>query len=382
MRSVYLDNNATTPVDPRVVQAMLPLLTEDFGNPSSMHRVGGRAAAHVERARAEVAGLIAARDDEIVFTSGGTEADNAALRGVLAARPARRHVVISAVEHHAILDAAALLEREGVEVTRVGVQRDGRLKLDELAGAIRADTALVSVMLANNETGVILPVAEAAAIAHARGVPLHTDAVQALGKIPVNVGELGIDLLSLSAHKIHGPKGAGGLYVRRGTPFRPMLIGGHQERDRRGGTHNTSGLAGLGEACAILRREGADALPRVEQLRDRLERGVVERIGRARVIGADAPRLPNTACIGFEGVDSEAVLLLLSEAGICASGGAACSSGSLEPSHVLSAMGVPPQVARGQVRFSVGRDTREEEMEIVLEALPAIVEKAAALAVS
>lgn len=373
---VYLDNNATTPVDPRVVDAMLPLLTAEFGNPSSIHRVGSAAAALLERARASVAALIGARDSEIVFTSGGTEADNAAVRGVLAARPGRRHLVITSVEHHAILDLADALERDGVaEVTRVGVDRAGRLDLEEMESAVRDDTALVSVMLANNETGVILPVAAVADIARRRGAKTHTDAVQALGKIPVNVDALGVDLLSLSGHKVFAPKGVGALYVRRGTPFRPMMLGGHQERDRRGGTQNTSGIAALGRACELLPELEGRELERIAGLRDRLEREISTLFPRAHIIGRESPRLGNTSCICFEGVEAEALLLLLSEAGICASSGAACSSGSLESSHVLKAMGVPPEVGQGEVRFSLGPHNTDADVDALLSVLPRALHK-------
>lgn len=377
---IYLDNNATTPVDPRVVEAMLPLLTERYGNPSSIHRAGAAAAAAVDGARASVAALIGARESEIVFTSGGTEADNAALRGVLAARPERRHLVITTVEHHAVIDLADALEREGVaEVTRVGVDGAGRLKLEEMEGAIRGDTALVSVMLANNETGVLMPVAAVAAMARRHGAKVHTDAVQALGKVRVNVDELGVDLLSLSGHKVFAPKGVGALYVRRGTPFRAMMLGGHQERDRRGGTQNTSGIAALGRACELAAERDRGEQERVRALRDRLEREVTARWPQARVIGGEAERLGNTSCVCFAGVEAEALLLMLSEAGICASSGAACSSGSLELSHVLKAMGVSPEVGQGEVRFSFGPQNRESDVDAVLEVLPRALRKLSVL---
>lgn len=374
----YLDNNATTRPDDRVVAAMLPLLTERYGNPSSAHYFGAQVAAEIEEARRQVAGLLGARDSEIVFTGGGTEADNAALRGVLAARPDRRHLVISAVEHHAILQTAERLEEEGIAVTRIGVDGAGRLDLAALAAALRPDTALVSVMLANNETGVIFPLAEVAAIARRAGVPVHTDAVNALGKMPVDVEALGVDLLSLSAHKIHGPKGVGALYIRRGTPFRPWQIGGSQERGRRGGTLNAPGIVGLGAACRILRELAPDDQARIAALRDRLEAGLLERCPRAHVIGREAPRLPNTLCLCFEGVLSEPIVLLLSEAGVCVSSGAACASGSVEPSHVLQAMGIPAHIAQGQIRLSLSRFTTPADIDRALDVLPPAVEKVAA----
>ena len=373
----YLDNNATTQVDPRVVAAMVPILGEQYGNPSSAHYFGTQVAMQIEEARTNVAGLIGARVSEIVFTSGGTEADNAALRGVLAARPSQRHVIISAVEHHAIFEPCAQFEREGLEVTRVGVDGAGRLDLDQLTDSLRDDTALVSIMLANNETGVILPINQVSEIAKQHGVLVHTDAVNALGKMPVNVDDLGVDLLSLSAHKFHGPKGAGALYIRRGTPFRPSQIGGAQERGRRGGTLNAPGIIGLGAACAILRELGADAMEKCRVLRDRLEAELIERFPEAHICGAQAERLPNTACICFPGLSSEAILLLLSEAGICVSSGSACSSGSLEPSHVLVAMGIDPQVAQGEIRFSLGRFNTAADIERLLQVLPAALDKVA-----
>ena len=374
----YLDNNATTRPDERVVAAMLPLFTERYGNPSSGHRLGAQAAAEVEEARARVAALIGARDSEIVFTSGGTEADNAALRGVLAASPGKQHLIVSAVEHHAILETAERLEEEGVHVSRIDVDDAGRLDLDRLAGAIRDDTALISVMLANNETGVIFPLKEVCRIARERGVPVHTDAVNALGKMPVDVEELGVALLSLSGHKIYGPKGAGALYIRRGTAFRACQTGGSQERGRRGGTLNAPGIVGLGMACQVLRERGPEEVVRIRTLRDRLEVELQRRLPDVQIIGAAAERLPNTALVCFPGIAAQALLILLSEAGICVSGGAACASGSLEPSHVMKAMGVDPGVAQGEMRFSLGRFNTEADLDRLFEVLPAALKKVAA----
>lgn len=374
----YLDNNATTRPDERVVSAMLPLLTERYGNASSTHDFGVEVGVEVEQARGSVAGLIGARESEIVFTSGGTEADNAALRGVLAARPGKRHLIISAVEHHAILETAEQLEDEGVAVTRIGVDRDGRLDLDALADAIRDDTGLISIMLANNETGVILPVKEVCDIAKQRAVPVHTDAVNALGKIPVNVEELGVSLLSLSAHKIYGPKGVGALYIQRGTPFRAWQVGGAQERSRRGGTLNAPGIVGLGMACQVFREMDDAETTRIAALRDWLEAELTRRCPSVHIIGREAERLPNTTCACFERVSSEAVVLLLSEAGICVSSGAACASGSQEPSHVLQAMRIEPHIAHGEIRFSLGRFNTEADVDRLFEVLPAVLEKVAA----
>ncbi len=382
-RLTYLDNNATTRVAPAVLEAMRPFWEDQYANAASPHRFGAYAAARVEEARAAVARLLQSRDSEIVFTSGGTEADNAALRGVLAARPDRRHLVISAVEHHAVLTPAELLESEGISVTRVGIDARGRLDLDALDRALRPDTALVSIMLANNETGVVFPLAEIARRAKAVGAVVHADAVNAVGKIVVHVEELGVDLLSISAHKLHGPKGVGALYVRRGTRWRPTIVGGPQERERRGGTSNVPGIVGFGAACALLCEaehapEGPTAT-RIRALRDRLETEITLCVPGARVIARDEPRLPNTSCICFEGVGAEALILLLSEAGICVSSGAACSSGSLEPSHVLKAMAIPPEIAQGQVRFSLSRFSSEADVRHVLEVLPEAVRRVAAV---
>jgi cysteine desulfurase len=375
----YLDNNATTRPDERVVAAMLPLLTERYANPSSGHQFGMRVAAEMDEARTRVAALLAARESEIVFTSGGTEADNAALRGVLAATPAKRHLIISAVEHHAILETAERLEEEGVQVTRVRVDHEGRLDLAALAGAIRDDTALISIMLANNETGVIYPLREVSRIAQERGVPVHTDAVNALGKLPVSVDELGVSLLSLSSHKIYGPKGVGALYLRRGTPFRAWQTGGAQERGRRGGTLNAPGIVGLGMACQVLRERGASDATRIRALRDRLETELRHCCPKVEIIGAGAERLPNTTLACFPGIAAQALLILLSEAGICASGGAACASGSLDPSHVLKAMGIDPFSAQGEVRFSLGRFNTDADLDRLFNLLPVALQKIAAI---
>lgn len=357
---------------------MLPMLTEHWGNPSSAHQFGAEAAVAIEQARRHVAALIGAAPTDIVFTSGGTEADNAALRGVLAAQPERRHVVITAVEHHAIIETAERLEREGFYTSRVGVDRSGRLDMDELAYAICDDTNVVSVMLANNETGVLFPVREVAALAHRRGVLMHTDAVNALGKVPVNVDELGVDLLSLSSHKIYGPKGVGALYVRPGTPFRKWQIGGGQERGRRGGTLNAPGIVALGAACGILSEQGPDVNERIRGLRDRLEREVAGIAPAARFIGRAAERLPNTTCVCFPGLLGETIVVLLSEAGICVSSGAACAAGAVEPSHVLKAMRVEPEVAKGEIRFSLGRFNTAADIDRLVEVLPGVLRQAAA----
>jgi cysteine desulfurase len=376
----YLDNNATTRPDPQVVDAIVPLLAEHWGNASSAHRFGAQVAAEVEAARGHVARLIGARDSEIVFTSGGTEADNAALRGVLAATPEKRHLIISAIEHHAILETAEQLEREGVAVTQIGVDTQGRLDLDALAGAFCEDTALVSIMLANNETGVVLPLREVCDLAAAHNVPVHTDAVNALGKIPVDVAALGVSLLSLSGHKIYGPKGVGALCIRRGTPFQAWQIGGGQERRRRGGTLNTPGIIGLGKACELLAQHADDDNARIGALRERLEAALRAQFPQVQIIGAESARLPNTTCACFAGLPSEPIVMLLSEAGVCVSSGSACTSGSLELSHVLKAMQIDAQVGQGEVRFSLGRFNTDADIDRLLEHLPRVIEKVAASA--
>lgn len=372
---VYLDNNATTRLDERVLEAMLPLMRDAFANASSTHRMGSAVAARVEGAREGVAASIGASPGEIIFTSGGTESDNAALVGVLGARPRKRHVIVSSVEHSAILEKCTALEAEGVEVTRIAVSSAGRLDLDQMRAALRPDTALVSVMLANNETGTIFPLRDVCEIAKSEGVLVHTDAINAMGKIPVDVAALGVDLLSISAHKIHGPKGCGALYVRRGTPFRPLIIGGGQERGRRGGTLNAPGIVGLATACQLAQEAITAEMPRLAALRDAFEARLQDRFENLVIVGRSAPRVGNTSCLCLPGLSAEPLVLLLSEAGVCISSGSACSSGSLDPSHVLRAMGLPPEVAQGQLRFSWSRMSTEADVERVIEVLPGIVDK-------
>ncbi|MBI3098288.1 MAG: aminotransferase class V-fold PLP-dependent enzyme [Planctomycetes bacterium] len=372
---IYLDYNATTPVDPAVFEAMRPMFLEAFGNPSSGHTAGRRAAAEVSRARERVAAAIGATAHDIVFTSGGTEADNLAVRGLAAMRPERRHLVCSAVEHPAVLVTCRSLAAAGYRLTEIPVNRQGRLDLEALQAALTPDTALCALMAANNETGSVLPVAEAGRMCRERGVPFHVDATQALGKIPVNVGAWNCDTLACSAHKLYGPKGTGALFVRRGLSLVPQQLGGHQERELRGGTHNAAGIVGFGVACEIAVSRLAGETARLRDLRDRLERGVLAAVPGAVVNGLDpslppdggpspgsAARLPNTTNISFPGVDAQALLITLDQAGICASGGAACASGAIEASSVLLAMGVPEEIARGAIRFSVGRMTTEGEM--------------------
>jgi cysteine desulfurase len=379
MRVVYMDNNATTRVDPSVAEEMLPFFTDSYGNPSSMHVMGGMAQRAVSEAREKVAQLLNAHPDEIVFTSCGTESDNAAIRGVLEAWPEKRHLITTRVEHPAVWNQIPYLRQRGYRVTELRVDREGKLDLDQLRGALGDDTALVSIMFANNETGVVFPLAEIAEIVKARGIPLHTDAVQAVGKLQVDLARLPVDLLSMSGHKIHAPKGIGVLYIRRGTRIAPFMIGGHQERGRRGGTENVPYIVGLGKAAELSREELSREPLRLRSLRDRLEQGILERIPRVLINGKDTQRLPNTLSCCFEYVEGESLLLLLSDLGICASSGSACTSGSLEPSHVLRAMGVPYTAAHGSIRFSLGRFNTEEEVDYVLEHLPGIVERLRAI---
>jgi cysteine desulfurase len=371
---VYLDNNATTRVDPQVLEAMLPYFSEYYGNPSSMHSFGGGVAAHLRTAREQLAHLLGAAPEEIVFTSCGTESNSTAIHAALESHPGRRHIVTSRVEHPAIKNLAEVLSKKGYHTTFVPVDGRGRLDLDQLYDSLSDDTAVVSLMWANNETGVIFPIEEVARRVKERGIVFHTDAVQAVGKIPIDLGRSAVDMLSLSGHKLHGPKGVGALYVRKGTKYVPFMIGGHQERNRRGGTENTAAIVGLGKAAELAGRFLASGGYRgVSALRDRLEQGLLARVPHVRVNGDPEQRLPNTASVAFEYVEGEAILLMLNEHGICASSGSACTSGSLEPSHVLRAMGVPFTAAHGSIRFSLSRYTTEKEVDFVLEKLPPVI---------
>ena len=378
-RLIYLDNNATTRPLPEVVEAMLPLMHEGYANPSSVHQFGQTARHRVETAREQVATSIGATPKEIVFTSGGTESINLAIRGVLRSRPERRHFVTSAIEHSAVMKLADELEREGYRVDRVGVDGNGRLDEQEWSDKLTEETALASLMQANNETGVVFDVARLTEIAADKGVPLHLDAVQAVGKLEISVADWPVTLMSLSAHKFHGPKGIGALFVRRRTRLAPLISGGSQERNLRGGTENVPGIVGMGVAAVAAVRDRETVSQQVGNLRDALERGILEGVSFAHVVGKGAQRVHNTANIAFEGLEAEAILLLLSEAGICASSGSACSSGSLEPSHVLQAMGVDPQIAHGAIRFSLSRFNTAEEIDSVVAALPALLAKLTAL---
>ncbi|MCA8878567.1 MAG: cysteine desulfurase NifS [Rhodobacteraceae bacterium] len=372
---VYLDNNATTRVYPDVVAAMLPFFTEQFGNASSIHAFGDEVGKAIRAARRSLQALIGAEfDHEIIFTSGGTESNNTAIRSALAAQPGRDEIITSTVEHPAILSLCDWLEKhEGVTVHRVPVDSAGRLDIDAYKAALGPKTALVSFMWANNETGTIFPVDGLAGLAKDAGALFHTDAVQAVGKVEIDLKSTDIDMLSLSSHKLHGPKGLGALYLRKGTRFRPLIRGGHQERGRRGGTENAPAIVGLGKAADLARATLPADMARMAALRDRLEKGLVQRIGHCFVTGDPHDRLPNTSTIAFEYIEGEAILLLLNKAGIAASSGSACTSGSLEPSHVLRAMNIPFTAAHGAIRFSLSRETTETEVDRVLEVMPAII---------
>ncbi len=374
MDVVYLDNNATTRVAPEVVEAMLPYLSEYYGNPSSMHSFGGDVGEKIKAARRQVADLIGTTPNEIVFTSCGTESDGTAIRAAIESNPDRKKIITSRVEHPAIKNLYETLSKKGYRVTFVPVDNQGRLDLDYLYKSLDDDTAIVSLMWANNETGVIFPVEEISQEVKDRGIIFHTDAVQAAGKIPIDVNATGIDMLSLSGHKFHAPKGIGVLYIRKGTKFAPYMIGGHQEEGRRGGTENVASIVALGKAAEMAKQHlENNGYACVGELRDKLETSLLERISHSMVNGDTQHRLPNTTSIAFEYVEGEAILLMMNEHGICASSGSACTSGSLEPSHVLRAMGVPFTAAHGSIRFSLSRYTTEKEIDFVIEKMPPII---------
>jgi cysteine desulfurase len=375
MKTVYLDNNATTQVAAEVLEVMLPYFSDLYGNPSSMHSFGGQVAREIRVARKQVADLLGASLEEIIFTSCGTESDNTAIRSALAVHPDRRHIVTSRVEHPAIKALCMHLAAQGYRVTELPVDKGGLLDINQYEKVLSSDTAVVTLMWANNETGVLFPVEKAAELAHERGILFHTDAVQAVGKIPIEMKTNVIDMLSLSGHKLHAPKGIGVLYVRRGTKYAPFMIGGHQEKERRGGTENTPSIIGLGKACELAVRQMATESARVKQLRDKLEKKIMAIIPCSQVNGDPLSRLPNTTNISFEFVEGEGILLLLDEYGICASSGSACTSGSLQPSHVLRAMGVPFTMAHGSIRFSLSIYNKEDEIDFVIEKLPPIIER-------
>ncbi|WP_028575500.1 cysteine desulfurase NifS [Desulfonatronovibrio hydrogenovorans] len=375
MKTIYLDNNATTRTAPEVIQEMQPFFGEYYGNPSSMHSFGGYVQQKIALARERVGAGLGCLPEEVVFTSGGTEADNAAIFSAVQAQPDKKHLVTTRVEHPAVLSTMKYLEGKGYRITYLGVDQEGRLDMDEYIDSLQPETALVSVMYANNETGVIFPVPEMAAAARDRGILFHTDAVQAMGKISMSLNDLPVDYLVLSGHKIHGPKGVGALYVRKKSPFRPYIMGGHQERGRRAGTENTTGIIGLGKAMELAMTHLESGNKKMADLRDRLEQELLKSVPRSRVNGENVNRLPNTLNISFSYVEGEAILLLLDQDGICASSGSACTSGSLEPSHVLRAMGVPFTHVHGSIRFSLSRYTTDQEIDLVLDRLPRIIQR-------
>lgn len=373
---IYLDNNATTMVAPEVVEAMLPYFSDFYGNPSSMHSFGGDVARKVKEARENVARLIGANVDEIVFTSCGTESDGTAIRAAIESNPNKRHIVTSRVEHPAIKNLYESLSKQGYHITFVPVDNQGRLDLDYFYDSLNDDTAVASLMWANNETGVIFPIEKISQNIKDRGIVFHTDAVQAAGKIPIDVASTGVDMLSLSGHKFHAPKGIGALYIRKGTKFSPFMIGGHQEHGRRGGTENVASIVGMGKAAALAKEHvDTNGYERIRQMRDKLESNLLKQVPNSVVNGDREHRLPNTTSIAFEYVEGEAILLMMNEHGICASSGSACTSGSLEPSHVLRAMGVPYTAAHGSIRFSLSRYTTEEEIDVVIKTLPPIIDR-------
>ncbi len=374
MKPIYMDNNATTACDPAVVEAMLPFFTEQFGNASSIHSFGAQVGKALKEARIKVQNLLgAAHDSEIVFNSCGTESDSTAILSAIRAQPERRTIITTVVEHPAILTLCDQLEKEGYVVHKLKVSKKGRVDLDEYKSLLNDRVAIVSIMWANNETGTIFPVEEMAEMAHEKGIMFHTDAVQAVGKLAIDLKTTKIDMLSLSGHKLHAPKGIGVLYLRRNTRFRPLLRGGHQERGRRAGTENSAAIVGLGVACDLAQQHMEAENTTVKRLRDRLERGILAQVKNAFVNGDTLYRLPNTASIAFEYVEGEGILLLLNRQGIAASSGSACTSGSLEPSHVMRAMGIPYTAAHGTIRFSLSRYNTAEEVDRVIAAVPPII---------
>ncbi|MDD2336505.1 MAG: cysteine desulfurase NifS [Geobacteraceae bacterium] len=375
MKVVYVDNNATTKVDEAVFEEMRPYFCELYGNPSSMHFFGGQVQKKIDEARKRTAAILGALPEEIIFTACGTESNNSALRSALEIFPEKRHIVTTRVEHPAVLTPCRNLSKRGYRVTELSVDVNGNLDLDELRAVVDEDTAIVSIMYANNETGVVFPIEEIGAIVKEKGALFHTDAVQAVGKIPMNMATSTVDMLSLSGHKLHAPKGVGALYLRKGVPFRPFMVGGHQERSRRAGTENTAGIIALGKACELAGEFLEEENTKVKALRDRLESEILHLIPNVRVNGGAAVRLPNTTSVAFEFVEGEAILLLLNEKGICASSGSACTSGSLEPSHVLRAMGVPFTCAHGSIRFSLSRFSTDDQISTIIREMPPVIQR-------
>ncbi|MCD6395816.1 MAG: cysteine desulfurase NifS [Planctomycetes bacterium] len=373
--AVYMDNNATTRVAGEVIEEMTPYLGELYGNPSSMHSFGGQVGKKIGQARERIASLLGCRPEEIIFTSCGTESDNAAIKGTLDMASSKRTVITTRVEHPAVLSTCREMEHHGYNIVEISVDKNGRLNLDELENSLDEDTAIVSVMYANNETGTVFPIERIVSMVKSKGIVFHTDAVQAVGKIPINLAELPIDLLSLSGHKLHAPKGVGVLYVRKGTRLAPFMVGGHQEFGRRAGTENVPSIIALGKACQLAGENIDDENTRIRKLRDKLEKGILATCPDSRVNGDTQNRLPNTTNISFEYIEGEAILLMLNRFGICASSGSACTSGSLEPSHVLRAMGVPFTAAHGSIRFSLSRYSTEDQVDFVIEKTAPIVNR-------
>ncbi|MHC4206000.1 MAG: cysteine desulfurase NifS [Planctomycetota bacterium] len=379
MKTVYFDNNATTKVAEEVLEEIRPLFCDLYGNPSSMHTFGGQIGRRIRQAREQIANLLGCDSSEIVFTGCGTESDNTAIKGALAAAPNKRTVITTRVEHPAVLAVCRDLENYGYTVIELSVDSQGRLEMSELEEKLDDDTALVTVMYANNETGTVFPIEDIAKLVTGKGAIFHTDAVQAVGKIPLNLSKSNIDLLSLSGHKLHAPKGVGVLYVRKGTRLSPFMLGGHQEAGRRAGTENVPGIVGLGKACKLAAENLEAENSKVKALRDKLEKAIMQKCPDCRLNGDPDNRLPNTTNISFEYIEGEAILLMLDKYGICASSGSACTSGSLEPSHVLRAMGVPFTAAHGSIRFSLSRYNTEEEVDYTIEKLPPIIDQLRAL---
>ena len=376
MKKIYFDHNATTPVHEDVVGAMLPFLKDDWGNPSSIHWAGRGPRKGVEDAREKVAALLNCNTAEIIFTGSGTESDNHAIKGVAwASKSKGNHIITSKVEHPAVINTCKQLAKEGFETTYLSVDSNGLVDIEELKQAVTSKTILITVMYANNETGVVSPINEIGAVAKERGVTFHTDAVQAVGKLPIDLQKLNVDLLSLSGHKLYGPKGVAALFVKRGVRLVPLVTGGHQERNRRGGTENVPGIVGLGKAAEIAMKDMEKETAHLTALRQRLEKGMAEKVPHITLNGHPEKRLPNTANISFEFVEGESLLLNLDMKGIAASSGSACTSGSLEPSHVLVAMGIPVELTHGSVRFSLGRGNTAEDVDYLLEVMPPIVER-------
>jgi cysteine desulfurase len=376
MERIYFDHNATTPITPEVLAAILPYLTEEYGNASSIHAYGQNARGAVEQARSSVAALLGARAADIMFTSGGTESNNHAILGAVAAAPGNaKHVITSAIEHVAVLDACRALAKGGIDLTILPVDREGLVNPEDVRGAIRPETVLITLMLANNEIGTIEPIEEIGKIAAEKGIVFHTDAVQAAGKIPIDVEKLGVDLLSISAHKFCGPKGVGALYIRKGTQLEPLMYGGHSERDRRPGTEDVAAIAGMGKAAELALMGMRTESERIRGLRDRLERGLLDRVPHSWVNGARAPRVPNTSNLTFPFIEGESMVIALDLKGIACSTGAACSSGAVEPSHVLMGLGLAPEDARATLRLSLGHQTTEEEIDFALETIPPVIER-------